>query len=612
MAGKRLEDLTGLVTHTWIVGDYVGKSKYECKCKVCGNIQIVDNYSLKKSGGPKCTACTGKNSKGLIDLKGKTFGYWEVLEYAGDKKWKCKCHCTSDCDTIRIVKGEDLRNGKSTSCGKLTNQKFYDLTDQQFGDWKVISYDKDKAKWLCECQCSLHTQQYLTSYQLRNGLSKSCGHNTTGFKDLTGMKFGEWTVLRKSPIQLSDKPGSGVMWECQCSCDKHTIRDVGSYQLRNGLSRSCGCKSNDIRKETCMKKYGVESAGQINTTRSKQQLDMIKSRENLIMAIQDNFDKKPSITKLSKLLGVTRGSTWSIIHKYGLNDYIANGAAPVSGYEKWLDQLFPCEHVNDRKALKGQELDLYYPESNFAIEFNGNYWHSELNKDNNNYHQEKTLKAAKVGIDLFHIFEYEWVNKDQREKIINLINDRLYTDKLEKVQARKCVVGNLKKGIAIEFIEKYHLQGYSNSQIFIGIALDQELLGVMTFGKPRFNKEYEYELIRLVFKPGYSIIGGAERMFSYFINRYSPSSIITYCDITKFTGRVYEKLGFNEINLTSPNYKWVDIETNDVKSRYQTMKKDLVAAGLGTDEQTEDEIMNDLGYFKVYDCGNLVFAWENY
>lgn len=54
--------------------------------------------------------------------------------------------------------------------------------------------------------------------------------------DLTGQKFGEWTVLEKGK---SDKHYN-TKWVCQCSCG--TIKEVASTSLRKGLSLSCGCK----------------------------------------------------------------------------------------------------------------------------------------------------------------------------------------------------------------------------------------------------------------------------------------------------------------------------------------------------------------------------------
>ena len=44
-------------------------------------------------------------------------------------------------------------------------------------------------------------------------------------------------------------------------------------------------------------------------------------------------------------------------------------------------------------------------------------------------------------------------------------------------------------------------------------------------------------------------------------------------------------------------------------TRYQTQKHKLLEQGLGTSEQTEDEIMYGAGYIKVYDCGNLKLEW---
>lgn len=51
----------------------------------------------------------------FIDLTGKQFGRWTVLEYCGNYKWKCQCNCPQH--TIRIVSGQNLRRGRSTSCG---------------------------------------------------------------------------------------------------------------------------------------------------------------------------------------------------------------------------------------------------------------------------------------------------------------------------------------------------------------------------------------------------------------------------------------------------------------------------------------------------------------
>lgn len=46
-----------------------------------------------------------------------------------------------------------------------------------------------------------------------------------------GDKYGNWTVL---------SPARNHKTTCLCECG--TVRDVGKYQLRHGLSKSCGCQ----------------------------------------------------------------------------------------------------------------------------------------------------------------------------------------------------------------------------------------------------------------------------------------------------------------------------------------------------------------------------------
>ena len=47
----------------------------------------------------------------------------------------------------------------------------------------------------------------------------------------------------------------------------------------------------------------------------------------------------------------------------------------------------------------------------------------------------------------------------------------------------------------------------------------------------------------------------------------------------------------------------------EVLPRYKTQKQKLLSKGFGTKEQTEDDIMESLGYYKVYDSGNLKLEW---
>jgi hypothetical protein len=161
-------------------------------------------------------------------------------------------------------------------------------------------------------------------------------------------------------------------------------------------------------------------------------------------------------------------------------------------------------------------------------------------------------------------------------------------------------------------LDKNHLQGYSNSSIKIGLFYNKELISVMTFGKPRFNKNYEYELLRFCNKLNTSVIGGASKLFSYFLKNYFQhgEKIVSYANIRISDGGLYHKLGFIEKEKTDPNYFY--FKSNRIYTRYQCQKSKLLKL-LGDEfnsNLTEKENMNNNDYKIVYDCGNYVFEYS--
>lgn len=274
--------------------------------------------------------------------------------------------------------------------------------------------------------------------------------------------------------------------------------------------------------------------------------------------------------------------------------------------------------IHDRTVLKAlnQELDFYIPQKKLAIEVDGSYWHSQKLKDPK-YHQNKSLECFNAGVRLIHIFEYEWIQDETREKIKQLLRNALSSN-IKTVYARKCYIKEkeIDTDIEREFLNSYHLQGYASSSIKYGLYSQQgdELISIMTFGSSRFNNQYQYELIRYCNKPQIRVIGGAEKLFKRFIKDHNPEQIISYCSLSKFNGGVYIRLGFNRADkfITEPNYVWVPYNfSNDktVLTRYQTQIKKLKDQGLEVYGHTEDEIMQNRGYFKIYDSGNMRFVW---
>lgn len=94
--------------------------------------------------------------------------------------------------------------------------------------------------------------------------------------------------------------------------------------------------------------------------------------------------------------------------------------------------------VNSRSIIHPYELDIYLPEYNIAIEYNGLYWHSEDNIQDKNYHLNKLLLCEKKGIRLIQIFEDEWLYRQHIVK--SRIKHILGKNKEVSLGARECYI----------------------------------------------------------------------------------------------------------------------------------------------------------------------------
>ena len=186
--------------------------------------------------------------------------------------------------------------------------------------------------------------------------------------------------------------------------------------------------------------------------------------------------------------------------------------------------------------------------------------------------------------------------------------------------ARKCEVKKVDNIIACDFVDKYHIQGSNKAMMKInyGLYYNNELYAIMSFGKLRLSKTYEghFELHRYCVKDGYTIVGGANRLFKAFEKDYFPKYILSYSDNDYFLGGIYERLGFENKGQCKPRYYWY-LHGQEIK-REQCMLKRLKvnypellqeAYDVGASNK-EDYVMTSIGACKVYRNGNT--KWEKY
>jgi len=263
---------------------------------------------------------------------------------------------------------------------------------------------------------------------------------------------------------------------------------------------------------------------------------------------------------------------------------------------------------NDRNIISPLELDIYLPEYKLAIEFDGLYWHSYDRKESNsevNKHLEKTMLCESNNIQLIHIFENEWENK--KDIIKSIILNKLGFS--HKIFARKCEVREIDLNSTQIFLNENHLQGYCYSSIRLGLFYQDELIAVQTFKKGFYTKNYEWELSRFVTKKNYQIVGGASKLFTYFIKKYTPSSIVTFADRRYSQGNLYKQLGFKLSNIIPPTYFYI---TPNMRLYHRThFQKNKLSKRLEIFDSSlsETENMFNNGYRRIWDCGNIKFIW---
>lgn len=400
-------------------------------------------------------------------------------------------------------------------------------------------------------------------------------------------------------------------------CGKSVKWDYSDQKFRTYCSVNCSWDNDkefliEKRLKTNHKKFGCDYHNQSHI--DKNALDLLSNKNWLK---HQHYELKKPLTKIAKELKVNWMLPNTYIQHHELNGKHYYASESTKEIINFLNEEFGFDlKINDRTLIKPKEIDILIPSKKVGIEFNGLFWHSDLlfskKKINSKlYHLNKTKKCNDNGVRLIHIFENEWYY--QEEIVKSRLRIILNSDKIKRIYARKCVIQEIIKKESSIFLNKTHIQGNYNSKINLGLFYNNKLVSVMTFGKSRFNKKIEYELIRFSSDLNTIVIGGANKLFSYFVKTYNPKSIISYSDKKWNTGNVYNKLGFNYSYSSNPNYWYFKKNELILHSRIKFQKHKLENILFTFNSQlTEWENMKNNGYNRIWDCGNDVFIWSNY
>lgn len=439
-----------------------------------------------------------------------------------------------------------------------------------------------------------------TVYSFRSHLRMHAGYNTEKYVE----EFGEFRPKKINEAK-SDLDGGVVCKECNVKFKSHkklmhhikthdmTYIDYHVKHTFNGSHPVCKCGCGESVK---ILKGGITINGRRYYARD------FKSGHNTSMQVGVQTRTIESRMKM-------RQSAINRMEREGrrYSPKTPNAQLEILEYVNSISRQGVFE-MNDTTVLHGREIDIVNHTTKLAIEYNGLYFHSDKFRDRN-YHVSKLNETINFGYKLIYIWEDWWIRKKDIVKSILLTK----LGEPSKIYARKCEVREITDQEARIFLRKTHLQGGCVSSVRLGLFYYGELISVMTFGKLRkatgkTHIDANWELLRFSSKLNTTVIGGASKLFSYFVSNYNPHFVLSYANRDWSTGDMYYKLGFVNDGITAPGYFYAKGKRRF--ARFAFTKAKLVKNGADK-MKSEAQIMDEAGYLKIWNTGNFRFIWKS-
>lgn len=260
---------------------------------------------------------------------------------------------------------------------------------------------------------------------------------------------------------------------------------------------------------------------------------------------------------------------------------------------------------SNREILDGKEIDIYLPEAKIGFEYDCEFHHGESSNRGKDYHVNKLDLAEEKGIRLIQIFGNLWT--DHKEIVKSRISSLLGKNK--RIYARKTEIVILSAAEKRDFLNATHIKSDDKSSVKLGLKYNGEIVACMTFGKPRYNRNYDWELIRYSSALFTNVVGGAGKLLSYFRKSYQ-GTIISYADRRWSMGNLYFKLGFKLDGINKPGCFYYNIKNKTIHERESFQKHKLKKIMPFYDEKIDDQIgAEDIiklnGYDRVWNSGQM-------
>ena len=238
---------------------------------------------------------------------------------------------------------------------------------------------------------------------------------------------------------------------------------------------------------------------------------------------------------------------------------------------------------NKQDIIPPQELDIYLPDKNIGFEFNGSFRHSE-DKRPQKYHQNKSINGIDHNVFIYNIFEYEREHEESRNKIKKQIEVLLKPKALSEYKIKE-----ISDAETEEFVNKYSFEKYALSKTNIGMYVNNELVGIISFDKRKSFRTNTAKIMNIATNYSSECY---RKIIEYYMEKYGTKLYISL-NITRHNLLDFLKFGFKFVNYTDPNY--VRFKHNGNKIDYFDVKN-----------SEKKKKLHDEGRNRIFDCGSAI------
>lgn len=624
--------------------DYLLKYDYihQPKCKMCDN--DIDIKTINSTGRRKIT-------KGIIPQYCSNKCKFQDKEYnkkrgikpiINDYSKECEC---IECKWI----SDDINNLSGALTKHLNN--IHNIKDKEYNKYFNIKNKKILNKWICPiCNWESIDIENKSGMILNHIINNHNIKNVFDWNSLYPDYIINISIKNKKKKERNDK---GIV--CKICGEKFKTISSSHLALHNltpekykelygneivckdTISKLSENSNNPIIKEKMIKKI-LKTNNEKYGTNSYTQTEEGKNRvqQTTFNNTYDNYIKSEKLAEFVELLFTKEeykgnGEEYKFKCKKCNNEFmgkIENGRIPRclmcyplnAGFSleekevlKYITEELNIEMIEDyiirNDTLDKIEVDMFSPKYNIAIEYDGLYWHSEIERGKGkDYHINKTKICEQKGIQLIHIFSDEWLYKNE---IVKFKLKNLFKLNTNKIYARKCNIKKISYKEKDDFLNKNHIQGTDRSLYQFGLFYKNELVEVITFSHYKYIKSDEtiFELSRFAGKYDTIVVGGFSKLLKYFISNYNVKKIISFADRrwTFNNENVYIKNNFKLNSIIEPSY-WY-LYKHSVRYHRFNFRKKLLPKKLEIYDEalTEWQNMQLNKYDRIWDCGNYKY-----